>query len=87
MTFGPYGPNVVRMVQTPEPVDLRIAQNLLREMRNASVGLESLAQKTGISQDVLSSRIARGSFKVKELAAIAVVLELDLTDLVRDEAA
>lgn len=61
------GTTVLRM----EQLDRLATESVLRAMAEAGVTLEQIVARTGMSKDVLMSRLAQGPWKLVELGKIA----------------
>lgn len=50
-------------------------------MSTAKVDIDQLSERTGLSIPLLMKRLTEGSFKMRELAAIAAAIGCSVTDL------
>lgn len=72
---------------TPNSLDQRIASNVRAHMKGQGLSQENLAAHLGRAQDFIYRRLnCKVAFNIRELEAIASVLDVPLTDLVGDSA-
>lgn len=70
------------------PHSQRVARNVRAEMARAGKNQQDVAAHLGISQQSVSRRMSGSTpFTIDELAAIARMLDVRLTELVREVAA
>ena len=75
------------MVFRMEQLDRLATERVLRAMAVAGVTLDEIIARTGMSRDVLMSRLAQGPWKLVELGKIAKAIGCPTDALIPDEAA
>jgi lambda repressor-like predicted transcriptional regulator len=70
-----------------EQLDRLATERVLRAMAVAGVTLDEIIARTGMSRDVLMSRLAQGPWKLVELGKIAKAIGCPPEDLMPTEAA